>query len=262
MRSLNSAIYRLAVALFVALPIASQAQFTPNPSTKHTLPPNRESALAEAPSISLLMAERTGDQLMAQGRYQAALDVYSAVPSPSAKLWARMGISYQFLFSFDGAVRCYKQALRLDPNNPRTINNLATVLDQQGKHQEAERLYRKAIELAPDSATYVKNLGTNLFAQHEFQRGSEEYRKALSLDPHVMDDHKNPAMILPKPENGESNYARARSCAEAGAIECAVTYLRKALQEGSATRSRIATDKEFEAVLTDPAVQQLLSEQK
>jgi len=108
----------------------------------------------------------------------------------------------------------------------------------------------------------MKNLGTNLLAQHEFQKGSEEYKKALALDPHVMDDRKNPAMILPKAENDETNYARARSCAEAGAIECAVAYLRKALQEGSATRSRIASDKEFEAVLTNPAIQLLLSEQK
>lgn len=69
-------------------------------------------------------------------------------------------------------------------------------------------------------------------------------------------------MILSKGENGETNFARARICAETGATECAVAYLRKALQEGSATRSRIASDKEFAAVLKDPALQQLLSEQK
>jgi tetratricopeptide (TPR) repeat protein len=262
MRGTNISILISAVALLVALPVASQAQFTPNAANNDTQLADHASAQTEVPPVSLLAAERVGDQFMDQGRYHAALDVYSGVPSPSAKLWARMGIAYQFLFSFDGAVRCYKQALKLEPNNARNLNNLATVLDQQGKHREAERLYRKAITLAPNSATYIKNLGTNLLAQHEFQKGSEEYKRALALDPHVLDSQSNPAMILPKAENAETNYARARSCAEARATECAVTYLRKALQEDSATRSRVTKDREFEAVLNDPALQQLLSEQK
>ncbi|HEX4758470.1 MAG TPA: tetratricopeptide repeat protein [Terracidiphilus sp.] len=210
----------------------------------------------------MLAAEQLGDQFMVQHRFQAALEIYSGVPSPSPKLWARMGVAYQMLFSFDRAVQCYKQALKLEPNNPRDMNDLATVLDQQGKHREAEQFYRKAIILAPDSAIYLKNLGTNLLAQHESQKGSEAYKKALTLDPNVLDNYSNPVMILPRAENAETNYARARSCAEAGLTECAVTYLRKALQEGSATRKRVAADREFEAMLDDPALQQLLSDQK
>lgn len=46
---------------------------------------------------TLLAAERVGNQFMAQGRYQAALEVYSGVPPPTAKLWTRMGVAYQFL---------------------------------------------------------------------------------------------------------------------------------------------------------------------
>jgi Flp pilus assembly protein TadD len=260
MRGLHSSIHFTALALLVALPVASQAQFTPKAEEDSSQFAGHASESAEIQS--LLAAERVGDQFMAQGRYQAALEVYSGVPSPSAKLWARMGVAYQFLFSFDGAVHCYKQALKLEPNNARNLNNLATVLDQQGKHREAERLYRKAISLEPSSATYLKNLATNLLAQREFQKGSEEYKKALALDPHILDNHSNAAMILPKAENAETNLARARSCAETGATECAVTYLRKALQEGSATRSRVANDKDFEAILNDPALQQLLSDQK
>jgi len=262
MRGLHSSILISALALLVALQVASPAQSIPNTRNNGTLLTDQSSPQTEVPSVSLLAAERVGDLFMAQGRYQAALEVYSGVPSPSAKLWARMGNAYQFLFSFDGAVHCYRQALKLEPNNARTLNNLATVLDQQGKHRDAERLYRKAINLAPDSAIYIKNLATNLLAQHEFQKGSEEYMKALALDPHVLDSQSNPAMILPKAENAETNYARARSCAEAGATECAVAYLRKALQEDSATRRRVAKDREFEAVLNDPALKQLLSEQK
>ena len=199
---------------------------------------------------------------MAQRRYQAALEVYSRVQSPSAKLWARMGIAYQMLFGLDNAVLCYKEALRLEPDNPRDLNDLATALDLLGEHRQAESLYRRAISLAPDSAIYFKNLGTNLLAQNELQRGSEAYRQALALDPHVLDNHSDPAMILPPAENAETNYARARSCAQAGINDCALAYLRKALQEGSATAGRVAADNAFEALRNDPDLQQLVSKQK
>jgi len=262
MRCLNSSILHSALALLVALPVASQAQFTPNTKSGANQFAGSSPETVKALSMPLLVAERLGDQYMSQRRFHAALEAYAAVPSPTAKLWARMGVAYQMLFSFDSAVHCYKQALKLEPDNPRNMNNLATVFDQQGKHREAEQLYRKAIALTPDSPIYLKNLGTNLVAQHDPQKGSAEYQKALALDPHVLDNHSDPAMILPKAENADTNYARARSCAAAGATECAISYLRKALLEGSATRNKVAADRGFDAMLNDPALQQLLSEQK
>ncbi len=199
---------------------------------------------------------------MEQGHYSAALELFSRVQTPTAKLWARIGNAYQLLFSFDKAVSSYQKSLRLEPDNPRVMNNLAAALDQQGYHREAERLYRKAIDLKPDSATYLRNLGTNLLAQHKFQEGSDAYAKALALDPHILDNRSSAAMILSPATNAEINYARARSCAEAGMTECAISYLRKAIHEGAATRSRVTSDSEFEALLNDPEFQQLLSEQR
>ena len=262
MRGSNSWILLPALALLVAPPVASQNQLTPNPANRTNQPAISASAPAGVRPISLLAAEQLGDQFMAQRRYQAALEVYSRVRSPSAKLWVRMGIAYQLLFGLDSAVRCYKEAIKLEPDNPRDLNDLATALDQLGEHGQAELLYRKAISLAPDSAIYRKNLGTNLLAQSEFQEGSEVYRQALALDQHVLDNHSDPAMILPPAENAETNYARARSCAQAGITDCALAYLRKALQEGSATSGRVAADNAFEFLRNNPALLQLVSEQK
>jgi Asp-tRNA(Asn)/Glu-tRNA(Gln) amidotransferase A subunit family amidase len=153
-------------------------------------------------------------------------------------------------------------ALMLDPHDARFYNDLATAYDQLEDHRQAEQLYREAIRLDPHSAIYLKNLGTNLMAQQKFAKGSEAYRQALSIDPHILDFRNTPTMALPRKDNAETNYARARSCAQDGLVDCTVVYLRKALDEGSATPRRIASDARFQAVLNTPEVQLLLTEQR
>jgi tetratricopeptide (TPR) repeat protein len=206
--------------------------------------------------------EQLGNQLMEERSYQAALEAYQRVPARSARLWSRMGIAYQLLSDFNDAVRCYKESVKLDPHNGRFYNNLATAYDQLEEHREAERNYREAIRLDPHSAVYLKNLGTNLLAQHEFAKGSEAYRQALAIDPHILDLRDNPSMALPRKDNAESNYVRASSCARASLIDCTVVYLRKALDEGSATPKKIGSDSRFQAVFNTPEVRGLLTEQR
>jgi len=45
------------------------------------------------------------------------------------------------------------------PDNSRAKNNIAVVLTEQGKTEEAEEYYREAIDLNPDYAKAVINLG-------------------------------------------------------------------------------------------------------
>jgi tetratricopeptide (TPR) repeat protein len=249
-------------ALCLAIPAASTAQLNTNSAGESFRPAVAGSISATTRPVSLFAAEKIGDELMAQHRYQAALEIYSRVATPTAMLWARMGVAYQMLLGFDSAIRCYKEALRLDPNNARILNDAATALDQVGEHTQAEQLYRRALRSAPGSAVYLKNLGTNLLAQHQFEDGSEAYRQALALDPHIFDDHDNPAMMLTTQQNAEVNYARARSCAVAGMEDCALSYLRKAMQENSAIDKRLADDDDFAALRDSPGLQQLLAEQR
>jgi tetratricopeptide (TPR) repeat protein len=254
------------VILLLVVPVASQTAVTPNAAFSSLASNTSAGAPADTDSATRVEAapEQLGDQLMEEHSYQAALEAYQRVPFPvrSARLWDSMGIAYQLLSDFGDAVRCYKASVELDPRNPRFYNNLATAYDQLENHREAERFYREAIRLYPHSAVYLKNLGTNLLAQHEFAKGSEAYRQALAIDPHILDYHDNPSMGLPRRDNAESNYVRAGSCAQASLIDCTVIYLRKALDEGSATPKRIASDSRFQAVLNAPEVQGLLTEQR
>jgi tetratricopeptide (TPR) repeat protein len=252
------------VVLILAHPAESQNRLTPSAASDSFDSSVPAGAAADTPKDVRFEpdSEQLGNQLLRQGSYQAALDAYQLAPMRSAKIWSKMGIAYQLLLDFNDAVRCYKESVRLDPHNGLFYNDLATAYDQLEDHRQAERLYREAIRLDPHAAIYLKNLGTNLMAQHKFAEGSDAYRQALFIDPHILDFRNAPTMALPRKDNAEANYARARSCAQDGLIDCTVVYLRKALDEGSATPRRIASDARFQAVLNTPEVQLLLTEQR
>jgi tetratricopeptide (TPR) repeat protein len=250
--------------LLLALPAAPQSSLAPN-ATLDSLDSNATASAAAGTAEATppeLDPERLGNQLIEQRLYQAAIEAYKLVPARSARLWSRMGIAYQLLLDFNDAVRCYKESIMLDPHNARFYNDLATAYDQLEDHRGAERLYREAIRIDPRSAVYFKNLGTNLLAQQEFEKGSEAYQQALAIDPRILDFRNTPSMALPQRDNAETNYVRARSCAQAGLIDCTVVYLSKALNEGSATPRKIASDSRFQVVLNTPEMQRLLTGQR
>ncbi len=77
----------------------------------------------------------------------------------------------------------YREAMRLEPNNPQHVNNLGTTLNGQRKYADAEPLFREAIRLNPQAAIYYNNLGNNFFDQGRYADAEAQYRKAVSLDP-------------------------------------------------------------------------------
>jgi tetratricopeptide (TPR) repeat protein len=201
---------------------------------------------------------------MLQQRYQAAFEVYSKIAQPSAAVWNKMGIASQMLFNPKNAARCYKQALKLDPNEYGALNNLATIEDTLQNFSAAERLYRRALKVEPGSARVFKNLGTNLLMQHKYSESSEAYAKALALNPRIFDSYSGPTIEarVPVKLRGDESYLWARTCAHAGLNECAITQLRRAFDEGSATTRQVENDKDFEGVRQTHDYQRLLAEQQ
>ncbi len=259
-----------AISLLVALQAASQAQpvvAAPQPPATNfaaTAPVDTPFPNSVQPSPPALTDEEQGDLLMMNKRYQAAVEAYSKIAQPSAALWNRKGIAYQMLFDTKDATRCYKTSLKLDPNFSGAINNLATIEDGRRDFATAERLYRKALKLDPGSARILKNLGTNLLMQHKYSESSEAYAQALAIDSHILDQYSGPTIEagVSTRDRGEESYLWARNCARAGLNACAVTQLRKAFYEGSATTKQVATEKDFEAMRQTPEFERLLAEQQ
>jgi tetratricopeptide (TPR) repeat protein len=208
--------------------------------------------------------EEVGDALMTHQRYQAAIEAYKRGPRTSAELWNKMGIAYQLMFNQDEASHCYQTSLRLNPKNSSVMNNLGTVYDSQKEYSNAERMYRKAIKLEPKAGLIYKNLGTNLLAQHKYKKGWEMYQVALKIDPNIFKSSDSPRVQNPASveDRGAMNYYMAKGCLRAGMNDCAIDYLRMALNEGFTNPKKIEADAEFAGLHDIAAFQQLLAEQK
>ncbi|KAL5891148.1 hypothetical protein ACKVWM_002172 [Pyricularia oryzae] len=85
----------------------------------------------------------------------------------------------------------------LGPENPSTLtsmNNLALVLDNQGKYEEAEQMHRKTLALYkkvlgpenPSTLTSMNNLASVLDSQGKYEEAEQMHRKTLALREKVL----------------------------------------------------------------------------
>ena len=63
---------------------------------------------------------------------------------------------------------------------------MGSVLQEQGKLDEAIEAYKKAISLKPDFAEAFYNVGGALHVQGKFEEAIEAYKKAISIKPEVL----------------------------------------------------------------------------
>ncbi|HVN94005.1 MAG TPA: tetratricopeptide repeat protein [Terracidiphilus sp.] len=270
------------VALYLAIPRGLPGQ-APAPSQPQVAPPQPQTAppaAQAAPAAAMPptpapsatppaphpppTAEQLGDSFEARQRYQAAIEAYAKAPVMTAAIWNKMGIAYQMMFNSRQAARCYNESLHLDPTDPQVLNNLGTVYASLKEYGQADRYYRRALKLDPKSAIVLKNLGTNLLAQHKYNKGWQAYQQALAIDPDVFSNHGTPSVDDPSSiqARGAMNYYMAAGCARAGYSDCALQYLRLALDEGFTTRKKVANDEEFASLRSNPAFKQLIQEEK
>jgi tetratricopeptide (TPR) repeat protein len=124
-------------------------------------------------------------------------------------------------------------------------------------------MYHKALRLDPQSALIYKNLGTNLLAQHKYKKGWEAYKTALQIEPDIFKNSASPRVqnTASVEERGAMNYYMAKGCVRAGMNDCAIEYLRMALNEGFTSPKKIEADSEFAGLRGLPAFEQLLASQ-
>lgn len=273
MRSLNRQLWLPAIVAFAALlteiPVRAQAAIPASEPASSPAPSQASAAVASGQGVTTTppvqpTPEQVGDSLFAHQRYQAAIEAYKKAPRDSADVWNKMGIAYQMMFNLESASHCYRMSLRLDSKNPSVLNNLGTVYDSLKEYGDAERMYRKSVKIDPSSAMVYKNLGTSLLAQHKYKKGWEVYKTALTIDPNIFKSTENPRVENPASvqERGAMNYYMARGCVRAGMSDCAIEYLRMALNEGFTNPKKIQADSEFASLRGVPAFEQLLAAQR
>jgi Flp pilus assembly protein TadD len=242
----------LATILGLSLTLSGQANFQPA----------SEATPARVSTSTGPTAEQVGDSLVAHQRFQAAIATYSKAPLLTAVIWNKMGISYQMMFNSKDAMRCYRESLKMNPRDAQVLNNLGTVYASLKEYGQADRLYRKALKIDPRNALILKNLGTNFLAQKKLDKGWKAYQDAIAIDPEIFADRDSPKVQNPASvqERGAMNYYMALGCARSGYVDCALQYLRAALDEGFISRKKVVGEAEFASLRSNPGFQQLVAE--
>lgn len=204
-----------------------------------------------------------GDMVALSGRYETAIKIYAKAPKITAEIRNKMGMSYEMMFNAQEAIRCYEESLKLNPNDPRVMNNLATLYVSKKDYGTADRYFEKALGIDPHFAAIYRNLGTSLIAQHRYAEGQKAYERALALNPGVFDLRSNPTLggVASAHERGAMNYFMALACVQTGQNERALDYLRMSLNQGFVDPMQVAADAGFAALSAQPGFKKLLAEE-
>jgi len=161
---------------------------------------------------------------------QAAPSTSTLVPPASATAIAERGVALHRRGDVDAAERAYREALRIDgeqplalhylgvalfqrmrfeealpllersskhvPREPEFHNNLGLVLAALDRNDEAVAAYGRTVALAPTHATAWNNLGLPLHAMTQVREAIDAYRRALVLAPDFAHAHWNLALAL------------------------------------------------------------------
>jgi tetratricopeptide (TPR) repeat protein len=213
--------------------------------------------LATAP----LSAETQGDLLAVRQRYLDAIAAYKNAPQDSAVVVNKIGVAYHHMFDMVDAKKNYELAIKLNPRYAEAINNLGAVYHAEKNYKQAQRLYRRALKLNPNSPLFYSNLGTAYFFQGNTRKGAEAYRQAFALDPNVFERSGGSKIeeLSSTKDLAKVNYVLAKTYAQAGMNDRALSYLSKALSQGFNDRRRLMSDPEFASLRETPEFHRMLS---
>jgi tetratricopeptide (TPR) repeat protein len=203
-----------------------------------------------------------GDIYMARKMYRDAIDVYRQ-SGTSAHLENKIGIAFQQMSELGLAKNHYEQAIKMDHGLAEAINNLGTVYYTSQSYRKAIKYFRRSLKCSGPVASVYANLGAAYFASKDYREASLYFDQALKLDPNVLEAHSGFGTRVQDRAVGEValfHLYLARTYAKAGSEERALTYLRKALEEGLKERKKLADIPEFSALRMKPEFLDLLAQ--
>lgn len=102
-----------------------------------------------------------------------------------ARAWNVRGLALQTLRQTTAADQAYRQAIALAPEAPEAHANLATLLEEQGRYDDALAGYQKAMALGGEQTALLRHVGDLHSAFRQHQRAVQTFRALCSLDPNA-----------------------------------------------------------------------------
>ena len=110
--------------------------------------------------------------------------------------WNILGAASMGLGQVEGALKAFKNVIRLNPKYADGFNNLGTIQRLQGKLDEALESFKKALLLKPDYAEAYYNIGLTLKDQGKLDDAIDSYKKSIFFKPNNAEAHNNMCKAL------------------------------------------------------------------
>jgi len=126
-----------------------------------------------------------GRVLLEQDKPREALERVTAatqIDATSAEAFRMMGRVQSALGQPDSAIGSYRVALSLDENDVWSMNNMALLLIQQERYDDALPALARAVEIRAGSPVFQNNLGVALERTGHFLAAQEAYAAAVAAD--------------------------------------------------------------------------------
>jgi len=94
-----------------------------------------------------------------------------------------LGLIHRDTGKYEEAVKEFRQALQLDPENSDAYREMAWAYEKLGRREEAEASLKKAIELKPDYWAGYSHLGALYYYQARYSETERMWRKVIELTP-------------------------------------------------------------------------------
>lgn len=139
------------------------------------------------------MPFRLGHALAKLNYSELAIDLLRLAlsPDPSEQpsmyredIYYHMAALYMKLKKYDEAFKEFKNALSLNPKDPRVHNDLGVIYKEQNDLPKAENHYKYAIEIEPNFNLAIVNLAELYIQQKKYTEAIELLENRLKLQPH------------------------------------------------------------------------------
>jgi tetratricopeptide (TPR) repeat protein len=110
----------------------------------------------------------------------------------------------------DGASAHYRKAISHNASHVKALNNLAIILLNEQKTEEAVSLFRKVIKLKPDFVIAHNNLGSALHSIGKIREAISHYRTSIKLNPNYAEAQASLGRALMKTGNAREAMSHYR----------------------------------------------------
>lgn len=157
--------------------------------------------------------------LSEQGEHGRALSFLGRAVQlrPNATFLANLGFAFRRAGDLEGAIRSYREALRMNPRHAATLGKLGRALIEARQPAEAEAVLLQATAWEPTHAELRNALGHARAEQGRYAEAYGDFAAALALDPSYTEATDNAVLALLQWGHGSAtggDWARARELYE------------------------------------------------